>query len=321
MIKTAWVQQRVSRRRFMIAAIGGSMAATAARAAEPKAAREGFESELNAVQELVRKAGLKGVRSSESEFYYGIGDAPDAYRKRAIEICHELASVYLKHFQDKGFAVEAPKRKLIVITLKSRKSYETLIEDAPGADVGGHYDLETNALVVFDFTADKDKKDASSRRINTFTLIHESLHQLMFNTGLLDRQADVPRAVSEGLATYGELWLSSARRVPFGRVNMRRLQVLVDSRAAGDEWLPLEKLLTDDNLLDQGETVQEAYAQSWLLVHYFMRPDRTAKFREYLSTLKTRRSPEQRREDAQTHLGDLGKLDGNLKRYMTQQMR
>ncbi len=53
-------------------------------------------------------------------------------------------------------------------------------------------------------TRSNDGGRNASTRVNTFTLVHEAIHQLTYNTGLLDRQADVPVAISEGLATFGE---------------------------------------------------------------------------------------------------------------------
>ena len=314
-------QTMTSRRQFLLATIGGAITAGFARAADPGVPASTFDKELEAVQARLAAAGIKGARSSTYEFYEGIGNSSDRHRNDALKICYDLSTVYIKHFQDRRFRVEAPKRKLIVVSLKDRKSYEAFSENAPGAEVGGHYDLETNALVVFDFRQDKEKRATSAQRINTFTLVHESLHQLMYNTGLLSRQSDVPVAISEGLAAYGELWQSSAKRAPFGRVNMSRLQVLKDLRSNQKDAPTVESLLTKDDLFGDEDSSQAAYAQSWLLVHYFMRPDHVDKFRAYLIAVNTRTDASHRLEDAKTHLGDLNKLDASLRRYQTQQSR
>ncbi len=296
------MQREMTRRRWMIATAGCMLSAASARA-------DSSEKALTRIQEQAKKAGLQDIRSSEFEFYLGVGNAPDAFRTDAMHICHDLAGVYLKHFQGKGFPVEAPKSKLILVTLKDRSSYEAFSENAPGGEVGGHYDLDTNALVVFDFRPDQKKRAASSQRINTFTLVHESLHQLSFNTGLLELAADVPTCISEGLATYGELWQSSAKRAAFGRVNTPRLSVL-------KELLPIEKLLTHDELFEADEdSADAAYSQSWLLMHYLMSATNVPKFRAYLSAIRKRRDPKGRIEDARAHLGDLARLDASLRRY------
>ncbi len=66
--------------------------------------------------------------------------------------------------------------------------------------VGGHYDLDTNRLVMFDFRPASDEIDlqADPERVNLLALVHETTHLLCFNTGMLSRQTDVPDWVSEG---------------------------------------------------------------------------------------------------------------------------
>src|SRR4051794_15952074 len=57
--------------------------------------------EAAAIQEQARKAGLGPFRSSVTDHYLGIGDAPDAYRNEALKRCRSLATAYLKYFQEK----------------------------------------------------------------------------------------------------------------------------------------------------------------------------------------------------------------------------
>ena len=97
--------------------------------------------------------------------------------------------------------------------------------------MGGHYELDTNRLVIFDFRpGGGPPAGANPKRINTFTLIHEATHQLTFNTGLLDRQGDVPVAVSEGLAMYAELGHDG--RSVLGMINRPRLEVVFNKKDA-----------------------------------------------------------------------------------------
>ena len=84
--------------------------------------------------------------------------------------------------------MEYPKRRLTLIVLRDQDSYSALLGEAPGKDVGGHYDLETNRLVIFDFRPQQAAIAAEADRVNLFTLVHETAHQLSFNTGILNRQ-------------------------------------------------------------------------------------------------------------------------------------
>jgi hypothetical protein len=284
----------------------------------PALGAEAVDKEVADLQEHGRKAGLDAFRSSVTEHYLGIGDAPDAFRNEALKRCEALASAYIKHFQDKEFAVALPARKLTAVILKDRASYVALLGQAPGADVGGHYDLDTNRLVIFDFrpgAAGAQQAVANPERVNSFTLSHETTHQLTFNTGLLERAADVPLAVSEGLAMYAELWRPDGKSA-LGMINRPRLEVLTHPVNPQLDWIPLDKLLTDDALFQQAGIEQLACAEAWVFVHYALRTTpMLPRFRTYLETIRPRREPAKRLADAATALGDLGRLNGALRKH------
>ena len=178
-------------------------------------AANGVDDEVAQVQVKAQKAGLGLFRSSVTEHYLGIGDVPDAHRNDALKLCAALATAYQNHFHEKGFTVAFPPERLTVVTLKDQASYAAYLGVKPGDAVGGHYELDTNRLVIFDFRPGAEggpPAGINTRRINTFTLIHKAMHQLTLNTGLLDRQGDVPVAVSEGLAMYAEVWRTMVAR-------------------------------------------------------------------------------------------------------------
>jgi hypothetical protein len=200
---------------------------------------------------------------------------------------------------------------MVVVALAGRESYEAFKREEVGEDEGGHYDVGANQLVIFDFrnAPNGEGQGLDPLRANTFTLVHEALHQLTYLTGLLSREADVPVAVSEGFATYGETWkLSDPKKL--GRENRLRLQELAKPAA---EWLPVDRLLTDDKVFADRATVQVAYAEAWLLVYHLINKA-PAKLRTYLDLLRGRRDPTHRADDATKVLGKLPTLDSALKR-------
>jgi hypothetical protein len=281
------------------------------------------DKEVAQVEERARKAALEAFRSSATEHYLAIGDAPDTFRDAALKRCEALASTYINHFQDKGFAVALPARKLTAVILKDHASYAAFLGQAPGANVGGHYDLETNWLVMFDLRPGagpgagppQQPAVANPQRVNSFTLSHETTHQLTFNTGLLERTSDVPLAVSEGLAMYAELWQPEIH-ASFGMINRPRLEVLIHPANPNQEWIPLEKLLADDALFQNPATEQLACAEAWVFVHYILRTTAALpKFRAYLDTIRPRRDAAQRLADARAAFGDLGRLDLALRKH------
>jgi hypothetical protein len=270
------------------------------------------------VQRRGREVGLGPFRSSVNAHYLGIGDAPDAYRIEALKRADALAAAYLRAFQEKGFTVALPHRRLTVVTLKDQDSYAAFLGQAPGEAVGGHYDLDANRLVIFDFRPGGNlPRGANLERINSVTLSHEATHQLTFNTGLLGRHGDVPVALSEGLAMYAELWRPDGRSA-LGATNRPRLGVLVEEarKNQGEPWIPLKRLLGDDTLFDNRETEQLAYAGAWVFVHYlFKTPAMVPKFRAYLDAIAPRRDTAKRLADATLTLGDLDRLNVSLRKH------
>ncbi|GAC1469796.1 MAG: hypothetical protein NVSMB9_14060 [Isosphaeraceae bacterium] len=257
---------------------------------------------MESIRRRAKDAGLKGFRSSEFGHYVGVGNADDRFRRQALEACESLASTFLKHLRTKKFPIDFPQAKMVVVTLASKRDYEAYKGGPVRESEGGHYDVGSRELVIFDF---------QQSLLNTFTLVHESIHQLTYATGLLAWEGDVPLAISEGFATYGETW--RVGRPVFGQVNRARLKVLEEPHEGG--WISVDQLLKDDTLFSMPETEQVAYAESWILLYEMLRSSTRARaLRAYLSALRTRRDAGKRLEDAEKWLGNLTRLDTDLKR-------
>ena len=126
--------------------------------------------------------------------------------KMTLTDCESLTRDFLAYYQEHGFDVKRPPRRLtLVIFLDERPYLEFARRFARGVSVytWGFYSKLENWLVLFDFrNVPLVEKGAGHKNITT--LAHEGTHQLTFNTGLLNRQGDAPRAVVEGIALYGE---------------------------------------------------------------------------------------------------------------------
>lgn len=288
----------LNRRQWILGAAGLALATNAR-------ADDSVEDDEAAILQELDKVGLKGIGSSRSDHFLAVGDAPSRFRDDAVKLCERLATTVVDHFKSREFEVALPDRPLAIVVLSNRAAYEKYLRERVDDNDGGHYDLATNRLVVYDFK--------NSARANTFTLVHEAIHELTFNIGLLSRRADVPLAVSEGLATYGELWQNANPRI--GQVNRLRLDELKSSRN-GREWVSVEELVAQDGLFEDPETVLLAYAESWLLIHELMSRsarDR-ANLRAYLVAIRTRIDAKHRLDDAAAAFGDLIRLDRDLKK-------
>ncbi len=276
-----------------------------ARAQEPRLADDEA-----AVREAARHAGLGRQEVARTEHFLAVGDAPGSYLRAALERCESLGKDFLTHFRGRGFELAYPSRRLTVVGLKDDASYGKLLGEAPGRDVGGHFDLDLNRLVIFDFRADGERSRQEAERINLFTLVHETAHQLCYNTGLLDRDHVPPLCISEGLATYVELWRPNVKNA-IGGVNTPRLEAL---RQVGG-WIDLDDLLRDDSAFE-GEQQQLAYAESWLLIHHLMRATaRRERLRDYLTRIRTAPGTDSaaRLKVAEAALGALSRLNKEVK--------
>ncbi len=328
----------LSRRDWLRWTIGGSLGYALAHPAEasaqePSAGKGTSEVSEDADLELLRSR-LEGARigplhSARSKHYLAIGDAAEAFIKLILEDCEQLAADYLRHFRSRELDVRMPEHRLTAVMFRDERSFGRFLQlRAPAQAAGGGpvlqptgvYDRKTNLLQVFDWRNVPMAPRSAAR--NSETLAHEGIHQLTFNTGLLDREGDVPLCIIEGLGTYGET------RKPIGpgdlgRPNLKRLDDLAKIQRQ-IPWIPVQELISDDTVLRSGKAgrVLLAYAQSWLLVHFLLKtPAQVPKFRTYLKSIAPRTTREHRLEDASAHFGDLDALDRELRRYSIRLLR
>jgi hypothetical protein len=246
----------------------------------------------------------------QTENYIGVGNAPPAFRKKALELCEALARDYLQHFRFRSFDVNPPEDRLVLVILADAGDFARYLgEDVPDL-IRGIYELGDNRLVIYDQRSRNDN-NPQSERINTIALMHEGTHQLTYNTGLLNRKVDTPHLVSEGLGVYGEVRRPDGK-TKIGTPNLDRLELL---RQQAQFWIPLPQLLENDPFTDP-ERQQRAYAQAWVFTHYHLSdPERRNRYKAYLATIREGRQISQRLQDAADALGDLATLDSLLKRY------
>ena len=298
----AQMNHRMSRRLWLK---GGAVFALAPRrfvlADDPAAA-------ISAVEARGKEIGLPPFQTSRSAHFVAIGDSADSFRQEALKLCEAVLRDAQSQLARVLVEVKPPATELVLVILGSKRSYAHF-NGEPLEEAGeGHYDLETNRLVIFD-SREKGrnaKRKTEASRYNTFTLVHELMHQIVFNGGVLSRTCDVPKAISEGFATYGELWREKAPKI--GQENRPRLQVLADPKHVED-WIPIRRLIAEDQLFDQEATEQMAYAEAWLLVYTMLKSHPKA-MRDYLQRIRERKPNAERVNDAEAAFGaPLERLD------------
>lgn len=298
---------RIGRRAWLL----GSGAWLAARADGPD------DADARAIEDRARAAGLGAFRSAGSAHYRVVGDAPEVFLKLVLRDSEAVAADYFDYYRARGFAVERPPSRMTAVAFADVRSYAAFLGSPPDLDNGGRYDRRSNRLYVHDYRPDGQGIGPRAGHLNLVVLAHEATHQLAFNTGLLERAGDVPRAVSEGIALLGEVRRPDGPSPP-GRINAMRLTDLARKRRRGVAWIPIPRLLADDTLFDGPagpDATLLAYAQAWLLVYHLMTdPALLSRARDYLAAIRPRRDPKGRAADARAHLGDLDRLDQDLRR-------
>ena len=280
---------------------------------------------------------LAPMSKFDSKRFTAISNAPSEFAKDRVRNCEVFYDLFLKHFQQKGFSVVAPKDRMMIAVFDSHAGFDAYFGQKMPAGIAGMYDTPSNRLVLYDLAdnralvADRDaamkklaaapdknrkietlerKIDDWTKGVNLSTTMHEAAHLISFNCGLLNRRADVPAWLAEGLATYCEStdqgdWTS------LGSPNPMRIN---DLHRARGQFLSIAELIRDDRWL-QTHRVLLGYAQSWALFHMLMN-DRPKELRRYLTTIYDHRTPESRLADFQHVFGDTAAVQIRYAAYL-----
>jgi hypothetical protein len=273
-------------------------------------------SELNGV---LRNSFVEPLESTKTSHYLCIGNVPVAHRLRVARHCEAILSEAMTVYARAGFEAKRPESRLTVVVLKDRTTFERLAADR-GADPqsNGFYSIKRRTafcyLATLDQQPDRLDWDATLRRIG-----HEAMHQVGYNSGLLNPLGDVPDCIGEGLAMLAE---DSTRESPrmLRHSNTIRLKRLGEARTGVP--ISLETFFATDDAFtskDDRGRVYDAYSLAWLLVDTLiadaaLRP----RFGAYLKAIAARPRDDRshRVEDARIHLGDLQDLGGRISRRL-----
>ena len=243
--------------------------------------------------------------------------------------------------RDFKLKVEEPEFPLVAIIFATHADYAAYVQRELQIDAGSmvaYYNLLTNRVAMFDLTADQTlgsgavQQERDIERIlrnprsipMVTTIIHEGTHQLMFNSGLQTRLADLPLWLNEGVAMFFEPPDLKARQGwngP-GRTNYPRLRDLKSYTRATSS---LELLVKDDaRFQSDRDTTLAAYAESWALTHFLInrKPTQFGQYLEFLAEKQPQQaSPSgQRLAEFKKFFGDdLARLDKEFIEYVIRQ--
>jgi hypothetical protein len=149
---------------------------------------------------------------------------------------------------------------------------------------------------------------------NIIANAHEATHQLSFNTGLLNRKANVPRWLAEGMAMFFEV-SQGGEYLGSRSLNKERLKHF-KLAARANYLVPLEEFIAEDMLMGPAP-----YAQAWAL-YYFLVNEKATGFADYMKIISglpenKKFSPEERLKDFRRAFGsDIAGLEEQWMRYM-----
>lgn len=276
-------------------------------------APDGAQQDLKRAIPLIQQVTDRPIRTVRSDHFQAVGDASESFMRITLGDCEGIAQDYFEHFRAKGFDIQDPDRRLTLVVFVDERPFRNLVKGVPASALG-LYKRTDNWLVLFDFRNVPSQNNRPGYQANMSTLAHEATHLLSYNTGLLNRQRDVPRAITEGIATYSEARRLHGRTEP-GQINSTRLDDLAHFQRMSN-WITVTTLLTDEKAAfgPTEDRLLLAYAESWLLVHYLMTtPSRLPQFRAYLKSIAKRNDATHRYEDAEAAFGSLDRLDRDVR--------
>jgi hypothetical protein len=235
----------------------------------------------------------------------------------------------------------------MVAVFGSQDGFEAYLAQPVDSSVTGVYERHTNRLAVYDYgtnrafveamkrleeqahrgSADLEKqqkivtfgKFVRDRKddVNLSTMMHETAHQMCFNTGVLNRGGDVPVWLAEGLATYCEPTVKGQWQ-GIGAANPERARSLVGAVKEDRKFIPLRELISSDDWIRKAKRTDDVllgYAQSWALVRQLLE-ERPKAMRKYLAMIRERRSDDHRLADFGSCFGsDLSAIERKHQDY------
>ncbi len=303
------------------------------------------------VRQLERQHRLARLRRCGSKHFLAMSNADDVQTEYRLDHCETIHASFFRHFRRRGFDARRPAEKLMVAIFNSQAGFEAYLGQKMLSAVTGLYHPATNRLIVYDyatnrnFVAGKKRLDDEAKRgsdlerewkivvfgrfvrdrrddTNLSTMMHEVAHQLSFNSGLLNRDGDVPVWLAEGLAVYCESTVAGAWQ-GIGEPNPHRAGVLAGPARGRGAFLPLRALVENDDWIRKATTVDRVvlgYSQSWALFRLLIE-EKPAKLRAYLKMIHDRRTAERRLLDFTAAFGSLAKLERRYRAYLREIVR
>jgi hypothetical protein len=231
-------------------------------------------------QALVEEFG-PAFRIHKTEHYVVVYDTHPVYARWTAGTLEKLHGAFYAFWEREKVELSPPEFPLPVLLFRDKPSYIEGTRAELGEDAGklvSFYSLKTNRVYAYDVTETSARAGLQfdlrllrqpAMLSNVTNIVHESTHQVAFNSGLQHRFAGHPLWWSEGLATYFEAPDFSGGR-GWRTVGAPNVPRLVEFRKA----LPrlragtLAEMLKSDASFRDPVVAAEMYAQAWTFIYW-----------------------------------------------------
>lgn len=261
---------------------------TAIEKREPGDGPEPMSAEAMAA-DLQRKFGAdRFVSSVQTPFLIGLvlsAPLPRGSEARAANLLQHVGtfmknvdSAFNRYLKEARIPAQPARYPLVVLIFESRDDFGKYLEpmvkvtNATVSQVGGVYHGMTNYLVLH---LDQCRKFDRA--------LHEAIHQQLYNRGVFQRLAPIPKWFDEGIATGFEANQGKINVAP-GKISPR----YADLALRGTEFFWSE-MLVDDDLFNTPDLLANAYGAAWGL-HWLLATKYRSQYGEYLRCLAKKKS-------------------------------
>lgn len=242
---------------------------------------------LKDIKHSLNEAGIRDYKMVWQKPFLFVHKCTDEYLEYTKAIIHSMYPGVVKKLMEWELTVTRPQSPLIVVITPNRAEFDALSKVPP--EMLAYYNMRSNHVVLYEDQAFADAAPELVLKQATYTIVHEAVHQLLFNTGVQRRLSNWPQWISEGVPEYlspvkissriakrasVELPVRSVRWKKAGLVNDLRMHTLLQQQ--GDSGQLIQRAITAEKLDGVG------YAVAWGLVHYMAtrKPD---EFKKYLA--------------------------------------
>ncbi|MDR1485516.1 MAG: DUF1570 domain-containing protein [Planctomycetaceae bacterium] len=267
-----------------------------------------------------------GYRIMEKPHFLIVYTTSNGFAQWYSRILERVCNGFRNYWNNRGLKLTDPEFPLVAIIYSNRDDFFKHAESEGlklSRNILAYYSKLTNRVVLCDLAGFESVRDSSGKSdsktisqylrqpdamFNIATVVHEATHQISMNNGMQQRFAPYPLWVAEGIALFHETpdakdSLGWSLMPKVNGIRLRDLRNYLQKKPVE----PIQKMIKEDDLLRDANTVVDNYAMAWGLT-YFLVKTKSKQFSDYLKKLaekdpQSEDSPEIRINEFEEHFG------------------